>query len=227
MSPGVHSKALDGRKDTQLPRVEFDRRPIRVASQGSPGTFTPRKGDATMSAARAGGDTPATTANTNPSRILEGKRAQRSWFTAWLNADMMMILRPWTCWRKPRYTKPLVNAQAASSDFDNKDHFGLRSRAGRTKKNAHAQALAGSGSLAARACRASPFAQTQDDRPTVVARLPASVWSKRPSAPPPPSGVQTRGRHVRRTAGFTCTGAPTSPWQAWWPRGAWSFPPTA
>jgi len=27
-----------------------------------------------------------------------------------------------------------VNAQAASSDFDNKDHFGLRSRAGRTKK---------------------------------------------------------------------------------------------
>jgi len=47
-----------------------------------------------MSAARAGGDTPATTANTNPSRILEGKRAQRSWFTAWLNADMMMILRP-------------------------------------------------------------------------------------------------------------------------------------
>jgi len=37
--------------------------------------------------------------------------------------------------RTPRYTKPLVNAQAASSDFDkNKEHFRLRSQTGRTKQ---------------------------------------------------------------------------------------------
>jgi len=37
--------------------------------------------------------------------------------------------------RTPRYTKPLVNAQAASSDFDKtKEHFGLSSRTSRSKQ---------------------------------------------------------------------------------------------